>query len=58
MDTNRDSTPDPDLVTPETDPTPDGNQQADEQAEGERDLAAFERFAGRPVPTEGTGPLP
>lgn len=58
MDTNRDSTPDPDLVTPETDPTTDGAEQTDEQSEGERDLAAFERFAGHPVPAEGTGPLP
>lgn len=54
MDNDRDATPDPDLVTPATDPTPED----DEQSEGEKDLAAFEEFAGEPKPTDGTGPLP
>ncbi len=51
MDTDREVTPDPDLVTPETDPTP-------EETEGEKDLASFERFAGEPEPADGGGPLP
>jgi hypothetical protein len=54
MDIDRDVTPDPALVTPAADPTPE----SDEPSEGEKDLAAFEAFAGEPEPADGSGPLP
>jgi hypothetical protein len=52
MDTDRE-TPDPDLVTEETNPTPDEHGEGDDPVEEEilDDLP-------QGVPTEGTAPLP
>ncbi|HWR84560.1 MAG TPA: hypothetical protein VN200_01055 [Rhodoglobus sp.] len=52
MAADREQTPDPDLVTPATDPTPEELEQDRE------DLDAVNRWAGEPKPAEGEGPLP
>jgi hypothetical protein len=51
---DREATPDPDLVTPATNPTPDDAELEDDA----EDLESAEQWLGEPKPVDGSGPLP
>lgn len=54
MDIDREVTPDPDLVTPATDPTPE----PEDRPQSEEALEAVEDLLPEPKPVDGPAPLP